>query len=144
SGAQHQQGFVGGAGHNALCGAPHLLELGHQVRLRAETTCRVHDDVISFAGGCGLQRIEQNPRRVSPRLRPDYLGASALSPYFELLDSCGPESVGSAEQDGLAVAAENLGQLANGGGLARAVDAHDNNNFGYPVDLICGTGTPLI
>ena len=54
--------------------------------------------------------------------------AGARAPDFELLDGRGAKRVGGAEQDGALLVLEAAGELADGGGFARAVDPHHQDD----------------
>ena len=68
----------------------------------------------------------------------DDFGAGALSPDFELIDGGGTKSVGGAEQDVFSLRAEDLREFADRRGLARAVDADDQNHFRRAIDFADG------
>ena len=61
-------------------------------------------------------------------LRAHDLGARALGPGRELLDGRRAERVGRADDDGAVVGAQELGELADRGRLADAVDADDQHD----------------
>jgi hypothetical protein len=89
---------------------------------------RIDDQRANLAGLGGMEGVEDDGARVGALRLADDLGLSALGPNFELLDGGGAEGVGSAEQDGFAVVLQALGEFADGGGFAGAVDAdhHDD------------------
>ena len=89
-------------------GAFHFFQFHHQVLLVVQAAGGVDDDVVGLAGGGGLQGVEQDGCGIASGFGLDHLGAGALSPDFELLDGGGAESVGGAEQNGLALRAEDL------------------------------------
>ena len=55
-------------------------------------------------------------------------GAGALAPDFELIDGGGAERVAGRQHDLAALGAEFRGELADGRGLAGAVDAGDQDD----------------
>ncbi len=64
-------------------------------------------------------------------------GAPVRSPQtLQLLDGGGAEGVAGGEHHGFALAAEALGELADGGGLAGAVDADEEDDL-----LVCACQT---
>ena len=83
-------------------------------------------DVAAFGGLVGLVTKRCGIRVVLPA---DHFDLQAFGPDGELLDGRGTEGVGRCEQHGVAVALEVGGELGRGGGLARAVDADDQNRF---------------
>jgi hypothetical protein len=74
--------------------------------------------------------IEDDGRRIALVLR-DHRHVVALPPSFQLLAGGSAEGVAGGEQHALAVALEILGQLADRGRLAGAIDAgdHDHERF---------------
>ena len=113
------------ARNNALRGAAHLVQLGHQIRFSVQASGGINDYVVHFAGLRGLQGIVQDGGGIASLLRLDNFCVATLAPDFELLNGCSPEGVGGAEQDGFAVGTKNMGQLADGRCLSRAVYADD-------------------
>ncbi len=59
---------------------------------------------------------------------PNHIDAGASRPDLELLDGRGTEGIGRADQRLLAFMAQRIRQLADGGGLAGAVDADDEGD----------------
>ena len=76
------------------------------------------DDVVADARG------------VRAALARHDVDARALSPDLELLDGRGAERVSPADEAGDTVAVRLPGELAHRGGLARAVDAHEEHTAG--------------
>ena len=74
------------------------------------------------------QRIEGERRRIRARLTSDDLGAGTLPPHLELIDRGGAEGIAGRQQNALPVLAVEVGELADGGGLAGAVDADDQHH----------------
>ena len=129
-GVDDEQRLVGRAGDEALGGAAHLVELLHQVGLGVEAAGGVDEEDAGGAGLGGGEGVEERGGGVAALAGLDEVDAGALGPDFELLDGGGAEGVGGAEQDGLAFAAVERGELAAGGGLAGAVDADHHDDFG--------------
>jgi hypothetical protein len=77
----------------------------------------------------GVHRVEDDGGRVA-RLLGDHRDAVALAPDGQLLAGGGAEGVAGGEQHRFALRLEVLGQLADGGGLARAVHAGDHDDEG--------------
>ena len=109
--------------------AAHLRELLHQVLLGVEASRRVDDHDLGPARDGGADRVERDGRRVrSVLVLAHDLRAVALGPDLELVGRSGPEGVAGPEQDALALLAEAVGDLGDGGGLPRAVDAHHEDD----------------
>jgi len=53
-----------------------------------------------------------------------------------LIDCGGPESISRTEQNSFFHRAQKLGQLSDGGGLARTIDPDHQNDFRNPVDSL--------
>ncbi len=81
------------------------------------------------------ERVEREARGVGARLARHHAGAGALAPDFELIDGRGAKGVAGHQHHALAFGAEFGGELADGGGLAGAVDAGDQNDEGPRRDL---------
>ena len=58
-----EKGLVGGAGHELLGGAAHLVELLHQIGLGVEATGGVDDQDLGAAGFGGGSRRRRGPLR---------------------------------------------------------------------------------
>ena len=72
--------------------------------------------VVGEAGGVGIGR-RRHHRRAGP-----------IAPDFELLDRGGAERVARRQDDAFALVAKQLGELADGGGLAAAIGADHQND----------------
>ena len=83
-----------------------------------------------------VERVEGEARRIGARLARHHAGAGALAPDLELIDGGGAEGVAGHQHHRLALGAESGGELADGRGLAGAVDAGDQDDERLaPVDL---------
>jgi hypothetical protein len=74
-----------------------------------------------------LHRVEGDRGRVARRLR-NHGDVVALAPDHQLLARGGAEGVAGGQQHRLFEALHVLGQLADGGGLAGAVDTRDHHH----------------
>ena len=124
---EHQQHFVRRAlvdpAHHAL----HLLQFVHQVRLRVQATCGVGEqDVDAPRAGC-LQRVEHDRSGICAGGLRDHGHVVAIAPDLQLLDGGGAERVARGEHDFEALLLQLPRELADGRGLAGAVDADDEN-----------------
>jgi hypothetical protein len=122
-GIEHQQDLVRRAGFHALDHAFHFFQLVHEVRLAVQAARRVDDHHVGLAGAAGGDRVEHHGARVGARLLLDDGRAGALRPDAELLDGRRAKGVASGEHHLLARIREAARQLADGGGLAGAIDA---------------------
>ena len=119
-GVEHQQYLVGRAGNFASYHVADFRKLSHQIFLRVKSACRVHQQHVRSAGGCGVAGVEDDRGRVLPAASDD-ITAYSLSPYRQLFHRCGPESVSCSQDNLLALLLELIGQLGNGGGFSRSV-----------------------
>ena len=74
-----------------------------------------------------LEHVVADARRVGAALARDDLDARALAPHLQLLDGGGTEGVGAADEAAHAQLVVGVGKLAHRGGLAGAVDAHEEH-----------------
>ena len=83
------------------------------------------------------ERVEGDGGRIRAGLLRHEFGARALRPDAELLGRSGAEGVTGGPHHLATLAGKAVGQLADGRGLARAVDAHDQDHEGavFPGDL---------
>ncbi len=77
-----------------------------------------------------LQGVEGEACGIGAGRSLDHGAAGALAPDLELLDRGRPEGVAGRQQHPLAAGRELLGELADRGGLAGAVDAADQDHLG--------------
>ena len=80
-----------------------------------------------------LDRLEGDAGRVAALGAADDVDADPLAPGGELLDGGGAEGVGRAQHDRAVLGDQDPGDLADGGGLAGAVDADDEDDAGLAV-----------
>src|SRR2546423_1388848 len=100
-----------------------LAQLVHQADLVLQPAGRVDQDGVHARLGAPPYRVERHRGRVAALLAPDHLGADPAGPGGELLGGRRAKGVGGAQDDRVAVRDQYPGDLAAGGGLARAVDA---------------------
>ena len=110
--------------HDAL----DLGEFVHQAAFGMKPACRVDDHHVEVATPGRLQRIESHGGGVGTMLLLDHRHVRALGPDVELFDGCGAERVGSAQKHGVPGLLVAVGQLADGGGLAYAINTHHHND----------------
>src|ERR1700676_3636230 len=101
-----------------------------------EAASGVDDYIIGVARGRRLQRIEKHSRGVTTRFGADNFSARAISPHLELLDGGRAKSVRCAQQDSFSVGTQYLCQLSDGCGLASAIYADHQYNFGRALLLL--------
>ena len=97
-----------------------------QLRRQPSRGVRQHD--VRAAGHRGIDRVEDHGRRIAGLLG-DARSTWLRSPHDgELLARRGAERVAGGEQHGFAVALEIVGELADGSGLAAAIDAREHDH----------------
>ncbi len=85
---------------------------------------------VGALGGRRFDGVEDDRRRVGALTAAHQLDARPLGPGAELLGGGGPEGVAGGHDDAVAVDRQPLGDLADGGGLADAVDADEQPDVG--------------
>ena len=101
-----------------------LAELVHEADLVVQAARGVDEHDIGLHLGPGLDGVEGHRGRVGAvAVRADRRHADPPAPGLELVGGGGAEGVGGAEHDVLVLGDEDAGELADGGGLAGAVDA---------------------
>ena len=96
-----------------------------------QTSGGVDDDDIGLFGESGLEGIEGHGGGVGAHALLDDGDVDALGPEHELLDGGGAEGVGGTEDNAFASGFVSIGQFGDGGGLAHAVDAYDEDDVGF-------------
>ena len=81
--------------------------------------------VLVILGLGGLDAVEDHGSGIGALMLADDHGAGALRPDLQLVGSGGAEGVACNQQNLLALLDQPGGDLADGGGLAHAVDADD-------------------
>ena len=105
-----------------------LFQLFHQIVFGVQTPSSVGNQHIHAARGSGLHRIEDHRGRVGTGVLSDHRNLVALAPHLQLLNRRRAKGVAGGEHDFLAFQLQLLGQLADGRGLAGAVDADHQNH----------------
>jgi hypothetical protein len=77
-----------------------------------------------------LRGVEEHRAGVAAATLADHFRAGALAPDFKLLDGRRAKRIGRAQQHRAPFIVEPLGQLADGGGLARAIHSHHQDHRG--------------
>ena len=100
-------------------------------RMRSAEVCRRPAVSMSTrsapSASARSMRVVAHACRVGAALARDHLHVGAARPHLQLLDGGGAERVGAAQDDLAASVVRFLGKLAHRGGLARAVDAHEQH-----------------
>ena len=91
---------------------------------------RVDEHHVGAVGLGRGERVERHRCGVGPHLLADHRRSGAVGPHLQLVDGRGAEGVGGADPDLAARLGELRGELADRGGLARAVHAHDHHHVG--------------
>ena len=108
-----------------------LRQLIHQSALGLQATGGVDEHDLDAVVLRLLDGLECDGCRVlAGMLRPHDLRSAALGPVRELLDGGRAEGVGGADDDAATVVGEELRELADGRGLADAVDTDDEHDRG--------------
>src|SRR6266481_5569501 len=89
---------------------------------------RIDDDDISRARLGGGHGVVYDSGRIGAGFLFDDFDAVALSPDFQLLDRSGAKRVRGAEHHAASFLAKPVGELPDAGGLARAIDADNENH----------------
>ena len=118
----------GASGMRFLMTRRDLLQLVHEVHLGVQAAGGVDDHHVGLAGLGRREAVVDHRPRVAAALVVDHLAAHALAPFAELLHGRGPERVAGHQQRLFAQLLEVPGDLADGGGLAGAVDAHHEDH----------------
>ena len=103
---------------------------------------RVGDDDVATAGHRRVEGVVDDRRWIGARGMGHELAVRSIGPDAELIDGRGPEGVGRGEEDGTALRSVEVGQLADGRGLAGAVDAdHEDHRR---LARVAGSGPPAL
>src|SRR5688572_1683700 len=127
-GVEHEQHLVRRAVSGASGDAPDLIELAHQVGAGVQAPGRVDQDRIAAPGLARLNRVEHDGGGIRAFLRADDVDVRPLGPDRKLLDGGGAERVGRTHQRLLPRRLQQIGEFADGRGLASAVDADDQRD----------------
>ena len=107
----------------------HLGDLLHQMELGGQAAGRVGEYDIDPARARRGNGVEDHRRGIAALLC-HHGDVVALTPAHQLLARGGAEGVAGRQQHALAVGLEVLCQLADRGGLARAIDPRDHDDEG--------------
>jgi hypothetical protein len=126
----------------ALLGDPaHLAELVHQALLVLEAAGGVDDDDVDLLLDAGAHGVEGDRGGIGAvAVRADGVDPHPRAPGRELIGGGGAEGVRRAEHDGAVRGHEHAGELADGGGLAGAVDP-DHEQHGGDLGAVGGGAT---
>ncbi len=130
AGVHHQHHLVGGARIELAQHAPDLLQFLHQVRLGVQAPGGIGDKDIDAARPGRFHGVVDDGGRIGALLLGDDRHAVALAPGLQLLHGGGAKGITGGEHDRAAVLAQAMGQFADGGGLAGAVDADHEDDIG--------------
>lgn len=107
-----------------------ILQLLHQVDFGVQSTGGVGEQHIVPPGPSRLKSVENHRRRIRPGLLGHHGDPVPFAPDLELFYGGRPEGVPRCQHDFEPLLFQPQGQLADGGGLARPVDAHHQNDKG--------------
>ena len=105
-----------------------LAEFCHEVLLVMDPARGVADDDVCSAVDAGMDGVEDDRGGVSALIVFDHVDAGAVGPDLQLVDRRSSERVRSAQDDLASGGLEVVGHLADGRGLADAVDADDQDD----------------
>ena len=109
---------------------PHLAQLLHQVGLGVEAAGRVGQHQVVARAAARSTASKTTAEGSPPSLPRTISAAGALGPHAELLGGRGPEGVARGHDDPAALGLLLAGDLADGGGLADAVDPDEQPHVG--------------
>ena len=93
-----------------------------------QAACGVADDDVAAARSCRCDGVKNDGGGVRALVLADDVAVRTLRPDLKLIGCRGAERVARAQQDLLALIVQLVGKLADGGRLADAVDADDEND----------------
>ena len=118
------------AGRHLLRDALDLGQLVHQVLLVVEAASGVDQDDIVSLGDRAFDGVKRHGGGVGILALGDEVGPGAFGPDPQLVHGGGPERVRGPDGHLQAALGELVAKLADGGGLADAVDPHDQEHVG--------------
>ena len=121
---------MGSVGDDLGTDAAYLPELVHKVDAVVQTAGCIDDSDVGTAGDRRLDGIESNRGRIRTHSLSDYVHSGTFGPDDQLVHRSGAEGIGRTEDDLLALALEEMRELAYGGGLAHAVDSYHEYDIG--------------
>ncbi len=127
---EHQQHFVGRRGVQPGEHPFDLLQFVHQMNLGVEPARRVRDQDIDVACLGGLEAVEDHCGRFGTGLLRDDRYPIALRPHLELFARRRAKGIAGRQHHRTPLSQQPVGQLADGGGLAGAVDADHQDDIG--------------
>ena len=105
-----------------------LRELPHELCLSVQPAASVDQQDIDAACQRRIRSIEDHRGGVRAGIAPDDVNTQPLGPDAQLSHGCGAECIGRGEQNAVPIVGERLGDLRHRRGLARAVDAGDQDH----------------
>ena len=120
------------ARHFTLQDAPDFFQFLHQIHLGVEAPGSVDENDVDAAGPRRVNRIEGDARRIGTGLVAHDLHAGAISPQSQLIGGGGAKCVAGGHQHRLALRGVPVRELANRGGFADAIDAHEEDDERRP------------
>jgi hypothetical protein len=127
---EHEQRLVGSVWEGPADHTNDLAQLLDERLARLQTPGGVDQSHVDVPSGGGLEGVEGHSGRVAARAPPHDLAADTLPPGLELLERGSAKGVAGAEDHRAARLAVVSRELAEGGGLPRAVDAEHEHHVG--------------
>ena len=120
---EDEEDIVRRFGVEAAEDAADLGQFVHQVGFVLQPPGGVDDQHVLAGRGRLLDAVEHDPGGIAAFLAGDDRRADAVAPDLQLLDRGGAEGVAGGEQHAIILLLQPMAELADGGRLARAVDA---------------------
>jgi len=100
-----------------------------------QAACGIGNDHVVALGGGALDRVKDDGGGVGTLTGLHQRHTGAVGPQFQLFAGSGAEGIARGQHHTLAFLLIQVGQLGDGGGLAHAVDANDQNHGRFTVQL---------
>src|SRR5579864_597911 len=88
----------------------------------------IDDENVDALRSCLLHSIKYDPCRIAAFLARNDRSFDPVAPDHQLLDRGRPEGVTGCQQHSIILFLEPVAELADGGRLARAIDANDQDH----------------
>ncbi len=127
-GIQHQEDFPVGVGELPVNDPVDLAKLVHESLFIVDSAGSVADDDVGVIFDSSINCVKYHGGRIRALVVLDDVHTGAVRPDLQLVDGGGTERVGGSEDDLFALGFEVGRHLSDGGGLADAVYADDEDH----------------